>query len=112
MGSFTAVTENFAVNVTEGILKLNLSSLATDGGRDRAKISAIKILSNSCNEAFVANKSAGYISYKEEPIRKHTATVQPNLSNNYFNFSISVDNKPVEVRYIMFQKSGLKRKQI
>lgn len=97
-GSFNAVTEVFAVNVTDGILNLNFSSLASDGGRDRAKISAIEILSNSGNQALVANAGANTISYPDEPVQKLTATVQPNPSNNYFNFSISGNNKPVEVK--------------
>lgn len=97
-GSFTAVTENFAVNVKEGILKLNFSSRATDGGRDHAKISAIEILSNSGNQSLLANAVAGTISYPDEPVQKLTATVEPNPSNNYFNFSIDGNSKSVEVK--------------
>jgi hypothetical protein len=45
VGPLTATTETFAVSVTDGVLNLDLSALAADGGVDQAKISAIEILS-------------------------------------------------------------------
>ena len=43
-GAFTATTENFTVNVADGILNIDFSALAIDGGINRPKVSAIEIL--------------------------------------------------------------------
>ncbi len=47
VGGFTATTETFAVTVSDGILNINFSAQAIDGGLDRPKVSAIEILSSS-----------------------------------------------------------------
>ncbi|WP_324680719.1 malectin domain-containing carbohydrate-binding protein [Hymenobacter sp. GOD-10R] len=44
---FTATTETFSVVVTDGVLNLDLSALASDGGRDAAKLSALEVLAPS-----------------------------------------------------------------
>ena len=44
VGAFTATTETFNVNVTDGTLNINFSALASEGGVNRPKISAIEIL--------------------------------------------------------------------
>jgi hypothetical protein len=47
VGAFTATTESFSTNVTDGVLNIYFSALASDGGINRPKISAIQILSNN-----------------------------------------------------------------
>jgi hypothetical protein len=47
VGALTGTTETFNVNVTDGTLNLYMSSLASDGGADAAKISAIEIVPNT-----------------------------------------------------------------
>ncbi|TGD80858.1 malectin domain-containing carbohydrate-binding protein, partial [Hymenobacter wooponensis] len=47
VGALTGTTETFTVNVTDGTLNLYMSSLASDGGVDAAKISAIEIVPNT-----------------------------------------------------------------
>ena len=55
VGAFTATSETFSVNVTDGTLNLYFSSLPVDGGVDQPKVSAIEILSSvSANIAPVA----------------------------------------------------------
>ncbi|WP_086597177.1 malectin domain-containing carbohydrate-binding protein [Hymenobacter crusticola] len=57
---FTATTETFSVLVTDGVLNLDLSALASDGGRDAAKLSALEVLTSSSgpNQApVIANQS-------------------------------------------------------
>jgi len=55
-GAFTAVTENFTVNVTDGTLNINFTAAVSEGGVDRPKISAIEILTTSTtNQSPVAN---------------------------------------------------------
>ncbi|GAA4341535.1 malectin domain-containing carbohydrate-binding protein [Flaviaesturariibacter amylovorans] len=55
-GAFTAITESFTVNVTDGVLNINFSSLAADGGKTYAKVSAIEVLrAGAPNAAPVAN---------------------------------------------------------
>lgn len=51
VGAFTATTETFAVNVTDGILNVNFSSLAADGGVNNPKVSAIEIIRTSTAQA-------------------------------------------------------------
>jgi hypothetical protein len=55
VGPFTATTETFTVTVTDGMLNINFSSAAVDGGIDNAKISAIEILPAIANEPPVAD---------------------------------------------------------
>ncbi|QDA61300.1 malectin [Hymenobacter jejuensis] len=57
VGANTATTETFTVSVTDDALNINFSSLASDGGVDNAKISAIEVydLSAGSNPAPVAN---------------------------------------------------------
>ncbi|GAB4093029.1 malectin domain-containing carbohydrate-binding protein [Flaviaesturariibacter terrae] len=55
VGAFTATTESFIVNVTDGVLNINFSSLTSVGGKDNAKVSAIEILSATTNTVPVAN---------------------------------------------------------
>ncbi|WP_324675064.1 malectin domain-containing carbohydrate-binding protein [Hymenobacter sp. GOD-10R] len=57
---FTATMETFSVVVTDGVLNLDLSALAQDGGRDAAKLSALEVLalSSGPNQApVIANQS-------------------------------------------------------
>ncbi|TCZ67480.1 malectin domain-containing carbohydrate-binding protein [Flaviaesturariibacter aridisoli] len=62
VGAFTATTETFVVNVTDGTLNIAFSSLTAVGGKDNAKVSAIEVLSNStappANQPPVANAGA------------------------------------------------------
>ncbi|TGE05326.1 FG-GAP-like repeat-containing protein [Hymenobacter fodinae] len=44
VGANVATTESFAVKVTDGVLNLELSSLAADGGLDQPKLSALEVL--------------------------------------------------------------------
>ena len=44
VGGFTATTETFKINVTDGVLNIDFSALPLDGGVDQAKISAIEVL--------------------------------------------------------------------
>ncbi|MEJ7830745.1 MAG: malectin domain-containing carbohydrate-binding protein, partial [Segetibacter sp.] len=53
-GFNTAITESFIVNVADGTLDVDLSSLVLNGGRDRPKLSAIEILGNSGNRLPIA----------------------------------------------------------
>jgi hypothetical protein len=46
-GANTATTETFPVTVTDGLLNIDFSALASDGNIDRPKISAIEVLSAS-----------------------------------------------------------------
>ncbi|GAA4341533.1 malectin domain-containing carbohydrate-binding protein [Flaviaesturariibacter amylovorans] len=55
VGALTATKETFTVNVTDGTLNLYFSSLAADGGKTYAKISAIEVLNPTPNAAPVAN---------------------------------------------------------
>ena len=44
VGALTATTETFSVTVSDGVLNLDFSALASEGGRDQAKVSAIEVL--------------------------------------------------------------------
>ena len=55
VGSFTATTESFPVNVTDGSLDIYFSSLAVDGGNNNPKVSAIEIIRTSSNVSPVSN---------------------------------------------------------
>ena len=59
VGANTATTETFPINVADGTLNIYFSSLATDGGANNPKVSAIEILRNSAsNTAPIANAGA------------------------------------------------------
>ncbi|RYY64194.1 MAG: hypothetical protein EOO12_10310, partial [Chitinophagaceae bacterium] len=62
VGAFTATTETFTVNVTDGTLNIDFSSLTAVGGKDNAKVSAIEVLSTTTapptNQPPVANAGA------------------------------------------------------
>ncbi|SNC77728.1 N-acetylneuraminic acid mutarotase, partial [Hymenobacter gelipurpurascens] len=45
VGSFTATTETFTTSVSDGTLNIYFSALASDGGMDRPKVSAIEVFS-------------------------------------------------------------------
>ncbi len=55
--AFTAKTETFTTTVSDGMLNLDFSALASDGGVDRPKVSAIEVLSSAAatNPLPVAN---------------------------------------------------------
>jgi hypothetical protein len=59
VGAFTATTETFTVNVTDGTLNISFSSLAGSGGKDNAKVSAIEILNASTNTNQPPTANAG-----------------------------------------------------
>jgi uncharacterized protein YaiE (UPF0345 family) len=55
-GAYTAKTETFTASVSDGVLNINFSSLAGDGGVNNAKVAAIEVLSaTSTNQVPVAN---------------------------------------------------------
>jgi uncharacterized repeat protein (TIGR02543 family) len=62
VGALTATTETFTATVTDGMLNVAFSSLASDGGADQPKVSAIEVLSNAAptpgNPLPVANAGA------------------------------------------------------
>ncbi|OUJ76290.1 malectin domain-containing carbohydrate-binding protein [Hymenobacter crusticola] len=55
---FTATTETFSVVVTDGVLNLDFSALASDGGRDAAKLSALEVLSSAARPGTASATSA------------------------------------------------------
>ncbi|WP_165917366.1 malectin domain-containing carbohydrate-binding protein [Flaviaesturariibacter aridisoli] len=64
VGTLTATTETFTVSVTDGLLNIDFSSLAVDGGVDNAKVSAIEILpvtSTNANRAPISNAGADQV---------------------------------------------------
>ncbi|RYY88350.1 MAG: choice-of-anchor D domain-containing protein [Chitinophagaceae bacterium] len=65
VGSLTATTETFTISVSDGVLNIDFSSLAGDGGVDNAKISAIEIVPAtappSTNKAPIANAGADQV---------------------------------------------------
>lgn len=92
-GAFTATSKTFTVNVTDGVLNIDFSSLPADGGVDQPKVSAIEVLSNGGTAATArmasvpsttnsrlskSNLSDELISYPN-PFT-NTATVQFNLA--------------------------------
>ncbi|WP_439481413.1 PKD domain-containing protein [Cyclobacterium plantarum] len=58
VGSQTALTKTFEVEVTDGELNMNFTSLASVGGSDQPKLSAFEIIGEKQNEAPVAVASA------------------------------------------------------
>ncbi|RYZ21009.1 MAG: T9SS type A sorting domain-containing protein, partial [Chitinophagaceae bacterium] len=46
-GAFTATTETFIVNVSDGTLNISFTAATSQGGKDNAKVSAIEILTNT-----------------------------------------------------------------
>ncbi|RYY97793.1 MAG: hypothetical protein EOO11_09905, partial [Chitinophagaceae bacterium] len=76
-GAFTATTETFTVNVSDGTLNISFSALAADGGADNAKVSAIEILSAApANEPPVADAGP------DKAITLPTSSVQLNGSGS------------------------------
>ncbi|TGD82216.1 malectin domain-containing carbohydrate-binding protein [Hymenobacter wooponensis] len=57
VGPFTATTETFTTTVSDGVLHLLLSALASEGGVDRPKLSALEVYATApnSNQAPVAN---------------------------------------------------------
>lgn len=104
VGSNTATIESFTTTVTDGMLNINFSSLAIDGGKDWAKISAIEILRNSPGNTFLVSAGIDKTSSTGIAVQKLAATVQPNPSSHYFNFITSGNNKPVDIT--MFNAIG------
>jgi hypothetical protein len=111
-GFNTAVSESFLVDVADGTLEVDLSSLPIHGGRDRPKLSAIEILGNSANPITLAGRdvevldnSAGqrllsnYPTSKAFPSpetsQKLHATLSPNPGTTSFNILISGTDKAV-----------------
>ena len=97
-GRFTATSESFGVNVTDGFLNINFSSLSIDGGKDRPKISAIEILSDSSSQAFIPSAEYQRTFGPAESLQELSATVRPNPSTQNFNLYISGNNQPADVK--------------
>jgi hypothetical protein len=47
VGANTATTETFVTDVTDGLLSINFSALASDGGIDQASLAALQVLSST-----------------------------------------------------------------
>ncbi|MEO5997900.1 MAG: malectin domain-containing carbohydrate-binding protein, partial [Chitinophagaceae bacterium] len=102
--AFTATTETFQVNITDGILNMYFSSLAADGGVDQPKVSAIEILSTT---SAMAALNIGVIDRMNQDdglessfsLQKLSATVSPNPSAHTFILHLrSTSTKLVTVR--------------
>ncbi|MEJ7738207.1 MAG: malectin domain-containing carbohydrate-binding protein [Chitinophagaceae bacterium] len=107
VGTFTATTESLTVDVLDGNLNINFSSLAADGGVNRPLVSAIEIIrSSGASGQINVAKAENILSWPGQEksrlsVQKLEAKVLPNPSNHYFTLHIrSGDNKPVAVRVL------------
>ncbi|MEO6000468.1 MAG: malectin domain-containing carbohydrate-binding protein, partial [Chitinophagaceae bacterium] len=92
--AFTATTETFQVNVTDGVLNINFSSLAADGGVDQPKVSAIEIFDVTAAQS--ANTSVGSNSISGETMQKLSVKTLENPTDHQFTLKISSGSaKPV-----------------
>lgn len=103
--AFTARTETFTVNVTDGTLNLSLSSLAADGGTDNAKLSGIEVLAgvmatSSSNARVLGATSA------TETVRLDDAHVYPNPAPDGRVTVVLPSPYKGELQYSLFSLQG------
>ncbi|MDF7811563.1 malectin domain-containing carbohydrate-binding protein [Hymenobacter sp. YC55] len=88
VGPRTATSETFLVTVTDGVLNLDLSALAEDGGVDQAKLSALEIIPNTGNRASASKQAlaakSGLSSVRE-------LSVYPNPTVGHFTLRCAAD---------------------
>jgi hypothetical protein len=103
VGAFTATTETFTATVADGVLNINLSSLAADGGKNNPKISAIEVLTTGSQSlmAMSPDNERGLLSATEQDGGQSRLRVnlRPNPSRDQFLFNISSSsNQPVRMK--------------
>ncbi|SNC77537.1 Por secretion system C-terminal sorting domain-containing protein [Hymenobacter gelipurpurascens] len=110
-GALTAKTETFTVNVTDGTLNLDFSSLNT-GGKDSPKVSAIEVRSGSPTTT-PSPTGQSVVSFTlmnadtDQPIRELAPGEQLNLSMlPTRNLNIRANTSPVTVGSVKFVLSG------
>ena len=94
VGGFVATKETFNVNVSDGMLNIYFSALASDGGINRPKISAIEVLGTTAQTSTVSMPEQKSM----QGIQPMQVSVLPNPAINNFNVIIkSFDSKPINI---------------
>jgi c-di-GMP-binding flagellar brake protein YcgR len=113
-GAFTANSQSFTVSVTDGVLNINFSSLAYDGGKDHAKVSAIEVVpaatagatsSQTASNSAALMRSAGTIVSEPTVATSLAAETYPNPSRGQFNLRI-LGNSEDAITMRIFDLSG------
>jgi hypothetical protein len=89
VGAFTATTETFTTSVTDGTLNLYLSALASDGGVNAPKISAIEVLPASSSLSATASSTSQLLPGATSESARSILTTYPNPSTGAFTVSYS-----------------------
>ncbi|TGE04530.1 malectin domain-containing carbohydrate-binding protein, partial [Hymenobacter fodinae] len=102
VGALTGTTETFTVNVTDGVLNLYFSSLASDGGVDAAKISAIEVLPASTSLSATSSSAMQVLSGSGTAETVRTAlTAYPNPSTGMFTVAcVSATAQPATLTLV------------
>jgi hypothetical protein len=99
VGAFTATTETFTTNVTDGVLNIDFSAAVADGGKDRPKVSAIEVLVGGFRLVSYV-PSLNPATPADMPVKAF-----PNPSNNA-QFSIIPGNLYGAIDYNLYTASG------
>ena len=86
---FTATTETFTVDVTDGVLNLDLTVPYLTGGRDQAKLSALEVLRLDGNAPLDATAAVAAATWQEEAKLAAALSVYPNPAPGAFTLSLS-----------------------
>jgi hypothetical protein len=88
--NFTATTESFVVDVTDGTLDILFSALASEGGVNRPKVSAIEVIpyQASAQARIALTGSRNLSQVKPETSVTQTVSAYPNPFNQEINLKM------------------------